>query len=266
MKRTIHFVSGLPRSGSTLLVQLLAQHPDVFVTPTSGCHETLFQLRNTWSSWAEHKADPQASAPHNLQRMLKAMLHTYHDTDKPVVIDKARSWISSIPMADLALEREAKIIVPVRNVAEVLASFEALYRRNAATTLPPGDYIKSQTVEGRVRHWASDGGEVGIAYNRIKNAFQLGYAPRLCLVDYNDLTFRPEETMARIWDYLEMRAPLHNFQRVDTVTHEDDRVHGYPGMHDVRPVVEPQERKARQIIGPDLTKEFDGAEFWKRRN
>lgn len=262
--RTIHFVSGLPRAGSTLLMQLLAQHPDVFVTPTSGCHETLFQLRNTWLTWAEHRADPAAASPHNLGRMLGAMLHAYHDTDKPVVIDKARSWLSSIPMADFALQRDAKVIVPVRNLAEIVASFEALYRRNAATSNVPGDYLASQTVEGRAEHWTGAGGEVGIAYNRLKNAFQTGLANRLCLVDFEDLTHNPLETMRRVWDYLGMAMPEHDFDNVAQVTTEDDSVHGYAGMHDVRPSVAPVALRATQILGPVAAK-FAGAEFWKQR-
>jgi len=37
--KTVHFVSGLPRSCSTLLCNLLAQNPRVHATPTSPLHE-----------------------------------------------------------------------------------------------------------------------------------------------------------------------------------------------------------------------------------
>ena len=39
MSKTVHFVSGLPRAGSTLLMNLLAQNPKVHATATSGLHE-----------------------------------------------------------------------------------------------------------------------------------------------------------------------------------------------------------------------------------
>lgn len=261
----IHFISGLPRSGSTLLANILAQHPDCFVTPTSGCHETLFQLRNTWHTWKEHQADPKASSPHNLVRMMGAMLQSYHDTDKPVVIDKARSWLHSIEMTEATLGRKAKIIVPVRDIAEILASFESLYRRNAHISAVPGDFLSSQTTEGRVRHWASSAGELGIAYNRLKDALQRDLSDRLLLVEFTDLTHNPEETMKKVWEFLGMEYPKHDFQNVEQTTHENDLVHGYKDMHKISPVVTPATLKARRILGDALWREFSASETWRNQ-
>lgn len=263
MSRTIHFISGLPRSGSTLLANIMAQHPDCFVTPTSGCHETMFQLRNTWMSWKEHQADPKASAPHNLVRVMGAMLHSYHDTEKPVVIDKARSWLHSVEMAEAALGRKAKILVPVRDVSEILASFECLYRKNAATSSVPGDFLSSQTTEGRVRHWASAGGELGIAFNRLRDALLRDMGDRLLFVEFSDLTANPEATMRKVWEFLGMEQPVHDFQNVQQVTEENDAVHGYLDMHKISPVVKPVTPKARRILGDKLWKEFSAQEFWR---
>ncbi|MEX0598954.1 MAG: sulfotransferase [Candidatus Paceibacterota bacterium] len=48
MKR-FFFISGLPRSGSTLLCNILAQNDELFVSKaTSGCHDILFNVRNQW--------------------------------------------------------------------------------------------------------------------------------------------------------------------------------------------------------------------------
>jgi len=55
---TIHFISGLPRSGSTLLANLLAQNPRYHSTATSGILEILFQVRNNWDKVAEFRAAP----------------------------------------------------------------------------------------------------------------------------------------------------------------------------------------------------------------
>jgi sulfotransferase len=261
--RTIHFISDLPRAGSTLLANLMAQHPDCFVTPTSGCHETMFQLRNTWMNWKEHQADQKASAPHNLVRMMGAMLQAYHDTDKPMVIDKARSWLHSIEMAEAALGRQAKIIVPVRDTAEILASFESLYRKNAHLSNVPGEFLASHTTEGRVRHWASAQGELGIAFNRLKDALLRGYHDRLLFVEFNDLTHNPESTMQNVWDFLEMDVPKHDFNNVKQTTQEDDRIHGYLDMHKISTIVKPAELKGRRVLGDKLWREFSASEFWR---
>lgn len=263
MPRTIHFVSGLPRAGSTLLVNIMGQHPDVFCTPTSGCHETLFLLRNNWQIWKEHQADKAASAPHNLARVMGAMLQAYHDTDKPVVIDKARSWIHSIEMAEAALQAKVKIIVPVRDLTEILASFETLYRKNAALTNVPGEFLTSQSTPGRADHWAGLAGEVGIAYSRIRDAIQRGYRDRLHFVEFDDLTARPAATMNAVWDFLGMERPSHDFGNVVQATREDDAVHGYVGMHDIDPTVTARPHKALRVLGEQVVAKYKSSEFWR---
>ena len=60
--KEIFFVGGLPRSGSTLLMNLLAQNENVFCTPTSGLPNLLNNIKVSWSSILEHRADKNASA------------------------------------------------------------------------------------------------------------------------------------------------------------------------------------------------------------
>ncbi len=48
MKKLIYFLAGRPRSGSTLLANILAQNREIYVTPTSGIVDMLVQVRNAW--------------------------------------------------------------------------------------------------------------------------------------------------------------------------------------------------------------------------
>lgn len=257
------FVSGLPRSGSTLLMNILGQHPDVHVTPTSGCHEVLWTTRNNWNNFIEHKADIQSSDSKNLQRVLSSILTSYHDTSKPIIFDKHRSWIHSIELLEFILQKQAKIIVPVRAITDILASFEQLYRTNAHLQNVPGDFLSSQTTEGRISHWASLNGEVGIAYNRLKDVLHRGYGNRLLLVEFEALTYDPHNTLNKIWEFLEMDPIEHDFNNVLQITHENDSVHGYPKLHDIRPQVKPVMSKATHILGDHLCNKFKNSEFWR---
>ena len=47
--KKIFFNSSLPRSGSTLLQNLIAQNPDFYCTPTSGLADYLLGAKNTHS-------------------------------------------------------------------------------------------------------------------------------------------------------------------------------------------------------------------------
>src|SRR4051812_24056449 len=126
MSKSIHFISGLPRSGSSLLANLLAQNPKFHVSPTSGVLDVLFLVRNSWDKLIEFQANPA-----NEQKLL--VLHGilesfYSNVEKPVVFDRSRSWVAHLEMAEAILNHQAKVLVPVRDVRDIIASFEKLYR------------------------------------------------------------------------------------------------------------------------------------------
>ena len=128
MKRIIHFVAGMPRSGSTLLCNLLAQNPHFHATSTSGILDVMLLVRNQWDKTVEFQA---AKNEQGKLRALRGILDAYHDDPKnlkPVVFDKSRDWLGYMELAEAVLERKAKALVCVRDVRDVLASFERLWR------------------------------------------------------------------------------------------------------------------------------------------
>jgi len=260
--RTMHFICGLPRSGSTLLANILAQNPAIHTTPTSACHEALFCLRNQWGQWIEHKASKELADDKNLQRVLAATLYAYHGTDRPIVIDKGRGWTSLLEMAEFALGHKAKVIVPVRGIPQILSSFEKLWRKQAETGQAQMDYFQGQTVDGRATHLLAGDQVLGLAYNRLRDALQRGFSDRLHLVEFDDLTHNPETTLAGIYKFLGVTPYTHDFAKVEQYTHEDDSIHGMD-LHTIRKEVRPIKDDAAAILGPDIVKQYTGTEFWR---
>lgn len=266
--KTFYFVSGLPRAGSTLLCNILAQNPTFYVSPaTSGCHDILFNIRNPWDRLIEHQAEGVDYA--QLKRVLSAALNAYHSTDKNTIIDKGRGWLSLIEMIEFITGDKCKIIVPVRDISEILASFEQLWRKSTGMTqwaFESSDYFKAQTVDGRCDIWAGQNQPVGLAYNRVKDALSRGHADRLLFVEFDDLTSQPAQTMRHVYDFLGQPQFEHNFVNIEQVTKEDDvNVHRIPGLHSIRPTVTPMPKKAVEILGPALAQKYAGAEMWRQK-
>ena len=85
--KNFYMVSGLPRSGSTLLCNILAQNKDLFVSKaTSGCVDVLFNIRNQWDTLIEYKAE--GVDYDQLKRVLQNVLNSYHSTDKNNIVDR----------------------------------------------------------------------------------------------------------------------------------------------------------------------------------
>jgi sulfotransferase len=225
--------------------------------------DVMFGVRNQWDNLVEFKASPNPDAK---LRVLRGILENYYaDIDKPVIFDKSRGWLSLIGMAEETLGHKIKIIVPVRDVRDVLASFEKLWRENSKTSQmgqESQNYFGFQTVAGRMESFMKGDQTFGLAYNRITDAIQRGYADRLLLVDFDDLTGNPNETFEKIYEFLGEDLFKHDFNNVEQVTWENDEVHGMKGLHDIRPKVAPMEPQWPKILGPSAEK-YGQMNFWK---
>lgn len=262
MSKTIHFISGMPRAGSTLLCNILAQNPQFYTTATNGILDIIFSVRNNWDNLIEFKAAPDEEAK---KRVLQGILSSFYEgIEKPIIFDKSRGWIAYIEMAETILQRPPKILVPVRDIRDILASFEKLWRKSSDThqaVQERDNYFKWQTVEGRCEIWTSQEQPVGLAYNRIKDALTRGHKDKMHFVKYESLTRFPNQTLREIYDFLEEEQFEHNFNHVEQVTWENDSIHGIPELHTIRPKVEPQNEQWPDILG-DAAIPYKGTELW----
>lgn len=251
MSKTIYFINGLPRSGTTLLCNILCQNPRFHATATSGCMDVLFTIRNSWHTFFQHKASP---CPQKLQNVLKSTIQAYYqDVEQDVIFDKFRGWLPYIELIEGVLEKKIKIIVPVRPVVDILASFEKLYRETSKVRQPPGEaqnYLHFQTIEDRCEYWMRKDQVVGLAIARLEDAIARGYSDRLFFVDYNKFTTNPTLTLLEIYDFLKENNKFdHDFYNVEQVTQEDDEINGFVNLHKIRKKVEFTKSDALKILG-----------------
>ena len=135
MNKRVYFLAGLPRSGSTLLANILAQHGQIHVTPTSGIVDMLVQVRNAWDrNDAFQAADRKWTKPPRNGCCAPCCKPISRHTDRPICIDKNRYWAEYLEMAAALVggRDHLKVIVTVRDLRDVLASFELLYRKTSA--------------------------------------------------------------------------------------------------------------------------------------
>jgi len=264
--KKFYFISGMPRSGSTLLANILNQNPNFYATATSGVLDLLLSIRNSWDNVTEFRANRNDIAK---EKVIQSILYSfYEDKEKSIIFEKSRGWIAHIEFLEKIMGEKAKILVPVRDVREVLSSFEKLWRETSKTNQTPQErenYIKFQTVQGRCGIHLEENQPVGLSINRIKDAFLRGFKDRLYLVDFDDLTKIPNETMMGVYKFLNEEFYQHNFDYVEQVTQEDDSVHGYKDLHTIRNKVEPVPLQWPTILGSDAEK-YGVLNFWKRNS
>ena len=264
MNKKIYFIAGQTRSGSELLCNILAQNPKFDATATSGIMDVIFGVRNQWDNLVEFKATPNDEAK---KRVMKSMLHSYYDTDAEVIFDKCRGWSMYAEMAKELLDHDVKILVPVRDLRQVLSSWEKLYKKEAGKSqshLEKIDYFKAQTVQGRCELLLRNDQPVGLAHNRMIDALQRGWGDNMFFVDYDDLTSKPKEIMAQIHDFLGEDSFEYDFNNIKQVTEANDAVYGFKDLHKIRKEVKPQLPDWEEVLG-DWALDYKNMNFWRKK-
>lgn len=278
--RKVIFLGGLPRSGSTLLCNILAQNPRLHVTATSGIINVIVKVQEMWPLISEFQAAPRVECESSKIRVLKGILDAYFG-DAPegsVCIDKSRGWPGFPHLADLLVEDTgpAKFIVPVRDLRDVCASFEKLARKalRAGKSLARTDQLRAFALDhdplGRIANYTGPDHMIGRPVGYIKSALAQGFRDRMHFVEYEELTARPADVISGLYRFLELEGYAHDFANVKQVTQEDDWVHIFPGLHDIRPEVKPQEPSWQSVYDKSVTESplwaqvTQDAHFWKK--
>lgn len=237
----IVFNSSIPRSGSTLLSNLLAQSPRIHCSPTSDVIELLVQCRNSYSNFEAFKSQGVFNVAPRIRTAMRGILEGFYAdefADGKTVIDKSRGWMQYLELIEEVLGERARVTCCVRDIREVVASFERLYRTNQLTKSDVGGdaYFDCQTTEGRVRQLLSPGAVLGLSLARLHDVFTRKMDDRLVIVPYEHLVSDPAGVVLILCVQLGITPFVVDSQNVEQRTHEDDGVHGMR-LHDVRPVV-----------------------------
>lgn len=257
MKR-YHFISGLPRSGSTLLSAILQQNPYTSAGITSPVAEAMLVLQPALSRQNEAAGcltDSQRSL------MLRGVMENYYSLHQNRnIFDTNRRWCNQTGLIK-TLFPESKIICMVRDPRWIINSMEIL-RQHYPLELNRALGFKSNTsVYDRATMLLAPTGLVGYAINAFRSAYYGPNRDSLVIVEYDELCADPHKVMVRIYRECGLDLFEHNFTDLrappEAGRFDDDA--GLPGMHTVLPSVKPQKRIS--ILPPDLW-ENTAKPFW----
>jgi sulfotransferase len=111
--KKLFFNSSLPRSGSTLIQNLLAQNPEIYSTPTSGLVDFIIACKNNYNHSQAFQAQNQEQMTNSFIDFCKDGIQGYFKrlTDKPIVIDKSRDWSINYGLLDMLHSDPKKISI-----------------------------------------------------------------------------------------------------------------------------------------------------------
>ena len=258
MQNGVHFISGLPRSGSTLLAAILRQNPRFHAGMSSPVGSLFMALQGAMSQSNE----AAALIDENQKReLLRGIFDSYYHAIHPqkVVFDTNRAWCTKLPTL-VRLFPESKVICCVRHVPWIMDSIERLIRENAFQLSGIFGFESLNTVYTRVNRLATSDGLVGFAIDALREAFWGDHADRLILIGYEALAKAPEDTIKQLYDFLGEPWFNHDFNNVEYEANDFDLALGTPNLHTVRRKVEWIDRAT--LLPPELFNRFVNDAFW----
>ncbi|WP_419730261.1 sulfotransferase family protein [Lichenicola sp.] len=264
MHRTIHFIAGLPRSGSTLLAALLRQNPLLHASMSSPLAVLCERILPVMGSgeYATLFDDERRRG------ILSGLIDSYHDAgdaalvrQPQVVFDTNRAWCAHMRvLADV--RPDAFVIACVRDPVWIIDSFERLFRTNTYLVSKLHGIPNSGTVFDRVEQLMAVTGAFGAAWQALQDAYYGEFAHRLILVDYDELVAEPLRVLAVLYDLLELAPFTHDPEALDDMADAGfDAALNTPGLHRVRRRV--QQIHRRTVLPPQIVKRLADTMFWR---
>ena len=253
--KTIHFLSGLPRSGSTLLGSLLAQNKNVYVTPTSPVldllcftNEAFNRLNNNYTYKETIDVD-----------IYKAIIDTYYGQyTEQVIIDKHRGWPRNVLPAMKCVTPYPKIVCTHRPISEIITSYIVLMNKQKGDNFVDNHLIQKRipiTTEARAKclweNYISD------PYNSLRHGLD-NHKGHIHLVSYDEIISSPSDTIYRINSFLDLDTIENNYDNIQNVCAEEkDAAWGLNDLHSIRPMLNKISTHPHDILGPFLSSYYD---------
>lgn len=250
-EKKYYFLTGLPRSGNTLLGSILNQNKRISVTAQSPVSDILYGIESFKNSDYKFKNFPDKKSAENVSK--KILENYYKDWKSDYIIDRS-CWGTpdNLDLLKKYCPNEIKIIVLVRDLNEVLASFIHWSELN------PGNFLdKYKTKEEKCDFLMNSEGQI---IKSLYSIYNLHENKAALFIKYNDLIKYTEEKITEIYEFLNIRKYNHDLKSIDNFKSNhimyDDRIFG-SNLHEVKKEISKSNYNYINYIPNSIIKKYE---------
>ena len=257
MMKQHYFISGLPRSGSTLLSSILKQNPKFYAdiaSPVESLTESAIDIVTGSESNLTVTEDQRKNIMYGIFEGY------YKHIEKPVIFDSSRGWTKKTHFLK-ALFPYTKILCPVRDIVSILNSFEVILNKNCFYTKQINEKVFSQNIFMRIQEIFER--EIINYYSFLQEGYALN-PEMIHFIEYENLCKEPEKTMRGVYEFLEKPYYSHDFENLEYSNENFDRACNLKDLHTVKRRVE--YKPPRIILPPEIVQKYSemNMEFWRK--
>lgn len=263
--KQFYFLSGVPRSGSTVFATLISQNPNIHTTPTSPLLDLLLETKSTWKQVSAFQTNTHPEQYLNIERGI--ISGCYQHIDKPIILEKHRSWAKYCSYIQSTFQTTPKIVCTTRRVSEILASFISLINKSKSITYIDRELLdRNKPVNNRTRCKLLWENYISTPWKSLKIGYET-HRDHMLFIDYEQIVNSPEETLKKVYDFWDLEYySNHYFENLVNPSPENDDAYGIKGLHDVQKNLARVSPSPEEIIGEELVDYYDSLnlEFWNK--
>jgi len=222
--RSFNVVTGMPRSGSTLLCNILNQNAEVYAGSTSPLPELLSTFVNIFSNSSEiqtYLIRDFDSTNSRLTSIVRAVVEEWYSGEERSVFDKSRGWtFNALLLTELF--PKAKIIAVVRDLRSIFGSVEKQHRKTPIFDTASNPIEK--TVLARADKMLGPDGIIGQSAVGMEDVMAR-LSERVFVVQYEAFTLDPKAKLLELYDFLGCDQFQHNFDNVKNTAEDVDALY-----------------------------------------
>lgn len=258
----MNVICGLPRSGSTLLCNILNQNPKFHASSTSPVLGVVTKSLNVLSASPDVKGDFARDSEATKNRIIRSLRayckEWYREHGDKTVFDKCRGW-SLHPLELRELYPESKIIVLVRNLPDVLASLEKQHEKTSIFHENPDPL--GRTIHARYEALFSKSGMIGKPLQGIQETI-LRKQVEVFYFKFEEFCADPKGVMNKLYCYLMEDEFEHDFENVVDVSTDPDALYFNKYPHNGDGKVEAPIGAATDYLHEDLVADIMNQNPW----
>lgn len=262
------FLSGMYRSGNTLLSSILNQNPEIYSSPLSPLCEHAW---NSYCTFLNNENDIRIKNKDYEGRIIKGLFENfYQDIEKPYIFDRDKNWATppNLEILKKYITPTPKIIFTVRPLLECAASYINILGDAIETLMVrEGWLVDPEALDNDVKcdFVLRPNSPIMKNLQSFYSIYKEENKKIIHLVEYSDIVQNPRETMNKIYNFLELPNFKHNFDSIEKIEKEDDssvfktlyNIDGVGDLHKINPKLKKSSTEVDKFFSNSCIKKYE---------
>jgi sulfotransferase len=263
--KSIVFLSGMHRSGNTLLSALLNQHPEIYSSSPGPVCDYMWNLHNTFQNYEMSLINTKKDR--SIKLISNLIENYYSDVDKPIIVERNKFWPleENLNLIQTYITKSPKIIFTVRPMLEVVSSFIALDSANILKQMNEEQWVYNHEIsenDNMCHFLMRSNGRLASSIHCLDQIKKKEYSDFFHVVEYSQLTTDTQNVLNGVYDFISVKPFLNNIKNIVDLEPTSPESIGLPkNLHKVDKEIKESQTDPYRLLSQSCIDQYVGLKF-----